>query len=193
MKNIKSYLVLCVGLLFVSNCFAQQSKLEWIKKDTKMTYDVKTKNSSYQFVAEITNLKPDIAFNFAMTDSKNTKGNVKISAEAFQTAVKFNNYFSSGELILTDMTSVWVSKTVYSSLKKAQDIMVDFGDGLVNLKYIKKDRMTFLINGTNSLYSVIYAETESGQKMWILDDGENPIILKMDLGWTIEIKSVESK
>ncbi|NVO02598.1 MAG: hypothetical protein HXX09_07815 [Bacteroidetes bacterium] len=193
MKTMKSILMLCVGLLFISNCFAQSEKIEWIKKDAKLTYDVNTKKANYLFMVSITNTKPDLAFNFEMTDANKIKGNVNMSEEALKNAVKFNNYFRPGELLLTDMTTVWVSKKVYSYLKKGQEIMVDFGDGEEGLKFKGNEKMSFKINDSKKEYNVLLSETESGKKMWVLDNAENPLILKMDLGWSIEIKSVEFK
>lgn len=194
MKTIKIIFMLFVGLLFISKCFAQQQKIDWIKKGTTLTYDVKYLETKYQFIIKIINLKPDVVFSWEMTEPQNSKGKVNMSKEALATAIKQNNFFKSGEFFFTDMTTVWVSKKVFSSLKKAKPILIDLLNEEANLKFVKLDKKTVLIDGIKTKnIEVIYAETDLSQKYWILDCPDFPIILKMDLGWSIDLKSVETK
>jgi hypothetical protein len=173
---------------------AQQQKIEWIKKGTVLTYDVKYLETKYQFIVKIINLKPDVVFSWEMTEPQNSKVKVNMSKEALATALKQNNFFKSGELFLTDMTTVWISKKVFSSLKKEKPILIDLLNEEANLKFVKLEKKTFLIDGIKTKnIEVIYAETDLNQKYWILDSPEFPIILKMDLGWSIDLKSVETK
>ncbi|NVO02599.1 MAG: hypothetical protein HXX09_07820, partial [Bacteroidetes bacterium] len=179
--------------LFSMSLIAQQQKIEWIKKGAVLTYDVKYQETNYQFIIRIINLKPDVSFSWEMTEPQNSKGKVNMSKEALATALKQNNFFKSGELFLTDMTTVWVSKKVFSSLKKAKPILIDLLNEEANLKFVKLDKKTFLIDGVKTKnIEVIYAETDLNQKYWILDSPDFPIILKMDLGWSIDLKSVET-
>lgn len=173
---------------------AQEQKVEWIKKGTTLTYDVKYLETNYQFIVKIINLKPDVVFTWEMTEPQSSKGKVNMSKEALATAVKQNNFFKSGELFLTDMTTVWVSKKVFSSIKKGKPILIDLLNEEANLKFIKLEKKSFLIDGIKTKnIEVLYAETDLNHKYWILNCPEFPIILKMDLGWSIDLKSVETK
>ena len=194
MRIIKSgILFLFLGLLALT-VIAQEQKIEWVKKGTTLTYDVKYLETNYQFIVKIINLKPDVVFTWEMTEPQSSSGKVNMSKEALATAIKQNNFFKSGELFLTDMTTVWVSKKVFSSIKKGKPILIDLLNEEANLKFVKLEKKTFLIDGVKTKnIEVLYAETDSNQKYWILDCPEFPIILKMDLGWSIDIKSVETK
>jgi len=53
--------------------------------------------------------------------------------------------------------------------------------------------MNVLVDGKDVPFDVLYAETDINHKYWIWDNAETPFILKMDLGWVLQIKSIITK
>ena len=190
MKTIKSILLSAILLSNILS-FGQKNEIPWLKKCTGLTYHVNYNAVEYDFIIDSLVVKNDIAFKWKMTEPLITAGKVKISKPALDTATGFNNFFSdNSNLDLTDKTTVWVSKKIYKAIKKGASVSIDAGSGREKLTFINNEKITAKFNGSNKTFNVLYATTPSGNKFWILDDPANPIILKMYLGWTIEIKEI---
>ncbi len=166
-----------------------------IDANSKLTYNVNVMGSKYDFIADVIQTGPEIVFGWKMTLENRTdkEGTLTISEEAAQTATEMYNYFENGEINLTDKTSVWMSRAAFSSLRTGNATELNTGSG-AKLFYRKKAGADnqIKINGYDRPLNVIYAESEDGsEKLWILNNPNMPVILKMDLGWTIEIVSIE--
>jgi len=145
------------------------------------------------FILDSLTISNGISFNWKMTDPMNYKGKVKMSSEALDTASAMNNFFSdNSSLDLTDKTTVWVSKKVYKALKKGKSVSIDASLGREKLTFKSAEKLTANYNGKSESFDVLYATTDSGNKFWILDDSSNPLIMKMSIGWTIEMKDITS-
>jgi hypothetical protein len=137
-------------------------------------------------------LEKGIGFDYYMTNAGNTKGSVLISYDAFKTAHAQNNYFSGGEMNLTDMTTVWLSKEVMEELEKygEADISTDGGTTwvIIKRKYYNYDFPILTKAGMRNDIGYMYCENADGTAKYWIQTGGNPQILKMDLGWTITYK-----
>ncbi len=190
MKTIKSILVSAIILSNILS-YGQKKEISWLKKCTKLTCHVNFNAIEYDFIVDSLVVSNDIAFKWKMTDPMNYAGKVKMFKPALDTATAMNNFFTdNNNLNLTDETTVWVSKKVYKAIKKGSSVNIDAGLGREKLTYIKNEKIIAKFNGSNKTFNALYATTVSGNKFWILDDPANPIILKMYLGWTIEIKEI---
>jgi hypothetical protein len=90
---------------------------------------------------------------------------------------------------------VWVSYKVYHALKAKEPILVNCGetDTYERLSFIKNTTYKIRLNDSTVRLPALYAETETGNKYWILDDPENPIILKMTIGFNIQLENIMTK
>ncbi|MCB9232315.1 MAG: hypothetical protein H6581_11670 [Bacteroidia bacterium] len=162
-----------------------------LKEGSRLIYWVDYYGSKYDFEVTIRSIGEEgIKFDYHMTVS-GTKGSVEITASALQNALGQVNNFSGGELILSTKTTVWVSRTVYSGLKKAKSVNIDLGEGTEALVFKKNADLDVKVDDKVKNLKVIEAETDEGHKYTILDDKKFPLILKMDLGWMIGIKEVK--
>ena len=49
-----------------------------------------------------------------------------------------------------------------------------------------------MVKGSNKYVNTLHVKNEDGSRqLWILNDAKNPMIIKMDLGWSIVLKSIE--
>ena len=190
MKTIKFILIFSqISFSLISS--AQKNETSWLKNCTRLSYQVNYNSLEYDFNLDSLVVDDDISFNWKMTAPMNYSGKVKMSSEALDTATAQNNFFSDNSNInLTDKTTIWVSKKVYKAIKKGKPVNIDPSLGREKLSFISTEKIKANLNGKNESFDVLYATTESGNKFWILDDPENPIILKMYLGWTITIKDI---
>jgi hypothetical protein len=192
--NRFEFSIVLLILLEVNISYAQDKDPEWIRPGTGLAYNVNTENSDYQYIVIIKELYPKLSFRWDMTFPVRSDGNVEISQEAMDTATQQRNKFSifGSELYLEDETSVWVSRKVYQALKAQEPISINCGDNDENelLIFIKNTLYRTQLNDSTVQLPALYAETEKGNKYWILDDPDNPIILKMTIEFNIQMENI---
>jgi len=159
----------------------------WLKTGAVMKWQIV---GAYDFVVTIKKLGTEVEFDYRMTNASETAGTVTIKEKGIKEGVAQNNYFGGGPLPLEDKTTVWVSRKVHAALKKGEPIVINPEGSDVTLKFVKNDKWTATMEGKQVELPVLYAETDGGQKFWILDDADNPIICKMELSFTIELKEI---
>jgi hypothetical protein len=211
---MKKQLVLIGSLIaFAFSCIAQEymylpiilknddgtSGSYEIKKGDKLIYQVNAGGNEYDFIVNVNsgNSKGAIDFNYEMTNSRNTKGHVLISADARKNATQYINYFGGGELNLTNAITVWLSNKNFGDMSKKKTTMQidnnspetfyrpekDEANPIVKIKGADKKLDTFIINN---------AKDGTGDKtMWINAIAGNTLIVKMDLGFTIVLKEIK--
>jgi hypothetical protein len=182
-------------LAILNKYTAKADTIPKIDANSKLTYNVNANGAKYDFIVEVIQTSPEIVFEWKMTlDNRSDKqGTLTISEDAAKSAIDMYNSFQNGEINLTDKTSVWMSKAAFGSLRTGAATELNTGSG-AKLFYRKKtDTNTQIkMKGSNKPLNVIYAESEDkSEKLWILNNPYMPVILKMDLGWTIEIASIE--
>jgi hypothetical protein len=163
-------------------------------------YEVVFQGQTYDFrvTNPIVDMKSGISFKFKMTGDVGIGGNVTIGKDAVNSAHNQNNRFSNGDLALTEETTVWVSNEVYSQLKTdgqtkiSADILGEKQYLLINDEYNDDDEFyTVNVDGEEKYIKCIKVGSSDGdEEMWINDDPKNPLILKMKLSFSIELKQI---
>lgn len=161
---------------------------------TTNIYEVDFNGTKYDFIVTVkeNSAEKGLVFSYKMTNASGTSGTVYMTDEARKKAHMQNNYFSGGEMKLTDMTTVWLSKEVFDELetKGESKISTDGGETWTVLKRKYYD-YNFPIQtkaGLQAVFGYMYCESDDGSAKYWIQTGGNPIILKMDLGWTITYK-----
>jgi hypothetical protein len=163
-------------------------------KGTGYIYEVDFRGTQYDFIVTLNenSAEKGMEFDYKMTNSGNTSGTVKISADAKQSAHAQNNYFSGGEMNLTDMTTVWISKQAYDELANNGETKISTDGGanwvVLKRKYYNYDFPVKTKAGMTNDLGYMYCETDDGSAKYWIQTGGNPLILKMDLGWSITLK-----
>jgi len=161
------------------------------KSGMKLIYHVIYFGDEYDFIVHVNLLSKDISFDWLMTAPINSSGTVTIREKALKSAVKLFNYYSDGDTLeFEDYTSVWVSDLVYDALNKNKNIIIDAGDGNEMLTYENNEKLSVIINGEASDLDCIYSSSDLFGWFWILDNRKFPIIVKMEIGWTITLTEI---
>ncbi|NNV57165.1 tetratricopeptide repeat protein [Limnovirga soli] len=174
---------------------------------TKYTWAVENNGSEYNFSVTLSNadIQKELHFNWEMTNSTDMTGEVSIGKEALANATILNNYFKGGMglQVMNDATStVWISKASYQSLIDNNETGLDVGEGMENFTVVADDefeeddarfeqRVNLGDNNDKLLECIHITNEEGSRQLWILKNSANPLIVKMDLGWTIELKKIE--
>lgn len=163
-------------------------------------YEVQFQGNTYDFrvTNPIVNMANGISFKFKMTGDVGIGGLISISKEATDTAHTQNNRFSNGDLQLTDATTVWISNAVFNDLKTKGETFISadiFGEKQYEVivdDYNDDDEFyTVRVDDKDKYIRCIKIASKDGdEEIWINDDPKNPLILKMKLSFSIELKQI---
>lgn len=178
---------------FAASSVAQPVTPE-LKEGLKVSYAVNYFGTKYNFIVTLKELgKRKVVYEYQMDATGTmTGGKVTMKQTAIDSAVKTDNFFQPGEnKSLDEMTSGFVSRKVYETLTKGKEIKME------NTNAKKKFKAAPVPEGQeikigDKVIDALYAVSEDGkEKFWILKNPEFPMVLKMDLGWTISITTIE--
>jgi tetratricopeptide (TPR) repeat protein len=171
-----------------------------IKPEMQRTYiyEVVFQGSTYDF--RVTNPKVDmdkgVSFKYKMTGDVGINGVVNISKEAIDTAHVQMNRFSNGNKDLTQETSVWVSNAVFNELKTNGESFIQASIFSAQVfQVVPEDDPFYSVNVDDQFKYIrcihlVSKDGDDSQELWINDDPKNPIILKMKLDFSIELKQI---
>jgi len=169
------------------------------KANDVLTYRVTTPNASYNFTVILKTWRPTLAFDWVMSGDVNQKGAIAFDNADAADAMGINNFFTPGAVTLQGQTSVWLSARAHKLLKSNVVANIVFDNARVadGLKNCGIENFTFDFNGVKTTMPYIKASNDaacSGAKtLWVLDDAQSPLIVYMNLGWTIELKSIKQQ
>ncbi len=170
----------------------------YINQGDKLVYHVNAFGKEYDFIVTVNayDYNKGIDFNYEMTAPASKTGHVKIAAKAFQSSKKYTNYFSGGELNLTDACTVWLCYDNFSDMPQKQTTITMDNDEPETFYRADNDEANMKVNFkgeevTIEGFSINNKEDQTGDKTLVIQNGSfNPLILKMNLGWTIELKEI---
>jgi len=172
-----------------------------IKPSMQRTYIYEVYFNDIKYDFRVSNPKVDmdngISFKYKLTGDVGYDGTVNISKEAIATAHDQMNKFGKETLELNNKTSVWISKEVFNEFKTNGYSSINAN----NWEGTKEFQLVSEKNSEDSYYPVtiddeikyikcIKVLAKNGEELWINDDVNNPIILKMKVDFSIELKQV---
>lgn len=171
-----------------------------VKPDMQRTYiyEVQFQGNTYDF--RVTNPKVDmqkgISFKYKMTGDVGINGVVTISKEAIDTAHVQMNRFSNGNKELTEETSVWISNAVFKELKTKGESFIQASIFSAQVFQVVPEEDPFYVVKVDDqekyirCIHLVSKDGDDSQELWINDDPNNPLILKMNLDFSIALKQV---
>ena len=193
-KIVLLFATLCLFVVSGLTQTTQNGKIS-LKVGSKLVYDVNNNNTKYQFIITIKKLENGITFDWQMTTPINKKGTVEMSKEATENATALFNYFAGGLTKLTDKTSVWISQDVWKDMHDDDEMVMLSLDDQEETAFFREDGEVYKTTQNTTAIELKTSTLRSLtdlQTITIWENEEFPIILKMDLGWTIELKEITS-
>lgn len=179
---------LLTGLVCI--CFTLSNAQLSLNTNDKFIYDVEAGGSTYNFTFKIKSLLPSFSFVWQMNNEDAGYGKVSTTAAALATSKKMYNYFSSGDVTLTNATSVILSKAAYADIIQKKKVILFDGDKKFIFENPDETDFSYTINGEEKTTKAIYLSDADQHDIIILKNAAYPIILKMNLGWTIKLNTV---
>lgn len=194
-------------LLFISvfTCWAVQAQnindLESlenaIKPGTQLTYDVNAGGKQYKFIVTIKKLGTEIAFDWKMTEPVNKTGSVAMTAAAVAKADALFNYFNGGPTVLEKETSVWISQKLFNDIATNAQGAIRVNGAADTVTVMSNTISEFNFNLNGNLVAVPGWELQGGSDIKytidVIESAKFPLIVRMDLGWTIALSEVKSQ
>jgi len=191
--KIQIFSILFTSLLVSPIVKSQTATEKFVKEGDTFSYAVDNFGMKYNFILDIVKCQENVVFNWKMTHKDNFNGTITMNSKALNNAVSMKSYYSPSIETLNDTTSVWVSRKVFGEVKKNRPITINLGDGNELLSFKSNQTLDVISRGSKMSLNVMYCETDKNHKLWILDNPAFPLVIKMDLGWTIELKEINSK
>ena len=170
-----------------------------IKKGDKLVYEVNAFGDKYNFIVTINDQtdKGGLDFNYEMTNANKTSGHVIISAEAKSNATKDVNYLGGGDLNLTEECTVWLSGKNFGDMPQKKTVMQMDNNSPETFYVPEKHKVNpvIKIKGEDKIldgFMINNAADGNGDKtLWINNISTNSLILKMDLGFSIQLVEIK--
>ncbi len=197
MKSFRTTFAIAVlaSLLAVPTAQARDEMPTWLQVGTVLTWGVDYSGQTYDFIVTVKQLGPDLKFDYEMTAPASKKGDVTIKAKALVDADKLHNMFMGGPLVLEDKTTVWISQVFVKEYRgKEISHSLDFGSGgRIMLPPDNVDKVyKATLDGKPVEFPIHHLSYHGQETIWFHDNIAAPIIFKMDIGWKIWLKTIES-
>ena len=161
-------------------------------------YEVIFGGKTYDF--RVTNPKVDmdngVSFKYKMTGDVGINGVINISKEAIDTAHAEMNYFRNGSYDLAEQTTVWLSNAVFNELKTNGESYIAASKSSAQVfQVVTEDDPFYVVKVDDQdkyirCIHLVSRDRSDSEELWINDDPKNPIILKMKLDFSIELKQI---
>jgi tetratricopeptide (TPR) repeat protein len=161
-------------------------------------YEVIFQGKIYDFrvTNPVVDMASGISFKYKMTGDVGINGVVNISKEAIDTAHVQMNRFGNGDKNLTEETSVWLSNEVFNELKTKGESYINASIFSAQVfEVITEDDPYYAVTVDDETkyikcIKIVSKSGDDSQELWINDDPKNPLILKMNLDFSIELKQI---
>ena len=173
-------------ILFLSTTLLSAQPLS-VSTTFRYEYEVRDENNIYPFIVGFNNLSNDINFDWQLPE-QDKNGRVYINDRGLEAATQLYNYFSEEMVALDDRTtSVLLSRQCLRNLNANRSCQIEG-------KTIRKANMpTPLLRVHNQrLPNLVFAQG-NGLKLWILDQANFPLIVRMEADFTIMLKTFYDK
>lgn len=179
-------------LFFFSVNFSDAQEAPFtVKKGSKFTYDVNFGGTKYQFIMDITGADKSVDYKWSMTLGPQYVGNVTLKIPAMNHAMALDNFYNPGSKKLENLTAGFISRDAYEMLSKGKAFAFNAGSGKKKFSSQPITEATQLKMGEQAIDAFYMVSEDGKEKLWIAKNDKHPLILKMEIGWTIAISKIE--
>lgn len=184
---------------FFTFSFTKMVADKWmVKTGTNLLYAVTSGAENYDLNATVASMENgSLNLNLKFTNKNQTTSAVGMTKENLATSHSQTTKFTNGNMPLEKSLAIWFSKGMYTELSYGKTYLyLDGSTTPTPLVSVGTETMAVKVNGEMKNVSVIHAKEPSYNgktnlaEYWILNDSENPIILKMSTDITCQIKEV---
>ncbi|MBN1339076.1 MAG: hypothetical protein JXA03_07125 [Bacteroidales bacterium] len=204
MKKICTMIIVLSALLS-ANLNAQEPE-SLFSEGTTFIYEVDFNGRQYLFISTILNISEEELKIKWLISNNGSQGTLTMGAEALMDATALHNYFVNGEnYTLSDKTSGWVSGKVAGLVRNEGKVTLDLGNQEIvdfildyqglepafeNAAFFYPVGVDLKYGDVGSLGAYTIKNDEKGYEIKIHHSEQYPLILYMNLGWTIRLLAI---
>jgi hypothetical protein len=149
-----------------------------------------------------------VALHYSTILKEKLEGKALLAYEDYDTSSNLNFSFvtKSTNENKTASSLLWLSKASFGKLKNYQQVELNLGNGiglftLVNPEFFTDtedqnlfmDRIEIDGNRKKFVHTLHLYNLETAEQLWVLDDEKNPLVVKMDGAFTMELNSITTQ
>ncbi|MEO0288062.1 MAG: hypothetical protein ABIN00_00250 [candidate division WOR-3 bacterium] len=196
-KKIFPVLVVILSIACAKDFKIKNSEYShFFKEGSTLVYDVSSWGDKYELMIEIKKIDKNLYYKYLVEDDTIFKfvDNVTVLQKSLESSDRiFMNLWDYSVSNLENKTSVFFSKKVFKDLVNKKEVIIDVGDGEEHLTFERKTVYNCVVDGKEVGLKAVYATSDLFGYFWILDDERFPLILKMEVGYIIELKEMSTK
>ena len=190
------FILLSTAKIFSQNISDLDAFEKAMKPGTVLTYDVTNGTKKYQLIATIKKLGDEITFDWKMTEPVNKTGTVSMSATAVSKADALFNYFTGGDSKLEKEISLFISKKIFAEISSTALASIKLNGATDTATVMSNTISEFNFNLNGNLVAVPGWELQGGSDIKytvdVLESVKFPLIVRIDLGWTIQLAEIKN-
>lgn len=164
----------------------------------QINYNLAYGDERYQFILDMMEVDSLIQFRYTMTNTRNNTAIITITPASLDTATIQKNTFTSYDDTLSNSEiTVWFSQKMFSEIMTKDTSVFNgnysgWGNKLTSFYNAGKTEYRYELNGVPQTIEVIHVVemADNPKEFWVLNDAENPMIIKMNVGWEIWLKEI---
>lgn len=163
-----------------------------VKTGDILLYTVSKDSQQYDIIVTVKKYGNTISFNYSIPE-KSATGNIFIPANAVTSAIIYDSLLTGKTKNYKDTTVLWLSKKNYVDLAAAKETIMDLGNGKETFKRQRVSTLKLNYKGKEKIVTVFGIENSNSnakKDLLVLSEESNPLIVKMDSGWSLTLKEV---
>ncbi len=164
---------------------------------TKLTYDVRSGAVSHAFVATVLKAAPDLEFEWFTTSPVASDGVRMVAADTLARAMSHCECYQDAEWgTRGDASALWLSRAAFAALTTGERTGLLFNDSpgrqmqARTLVLERRTRFPVRVDGAPMELPALVVRSDSGSVLWIHDDPSDPLVLAIEVEWTMRLASV---
>ena len=188
-------LLFCLQHISAQNISDLEAYEKAMKPGTVLTYDVSMGGKQYKLIVTLKKVGDEIAFDWKTTEPANKSGTVVMSAAAVKTADALFGYFAGGNSNLEKETSLFISKKEFDDVAANAEALFKMNGAADTATRMSNTIGEFNFNLNGNLIAVPAWELEGGSeikyKLFAIESRQFPLIVQMNLGWSMVLTEIK--
>jgi len=151
----------------------------------------------YPFIVTVVQNDSVVALDYLLDHPpSSSQGRITMTPSALDDGFRQMNFYADGrhDYTFEDSTTVWVSDAVYEAMAAGRPVMVNLGPSTApddTMRTTGREMISVRIGDETVELPVLVGRTDDGKGIWVWDNPENPVILKLYQRWYLTIRAFE--
>lgn len=199
---MKTFILLFGIAWFIIPVYGQESisaSTNYIKSGTILHYRITVDDDSYPFIVKIVKLgmPSSIVFDYDMQSANRMQARIEMTSNALNNAQTFYVFFDGKDELLNNRVSMFLSKKIISEIENEKtSVNISAHTAMIKVDENENTLIPFTQIGKEEIYKTTIANfitqkisnNDLGYSIQYIKDNNCPIIVSMNLGWTVTLE-----